>query len=187
MGGCGQSPPFSRRDGLGDEAVTGRAGKGAGSWAWACAGCSPRNAGGDKTRLVTGRVCHGWINVEGFAGEEGCVPTVGWRVSPFLAGRGSLGERRGDGVWKKLRPLRGEVRSPVPQRAGKAPVMGKTFQNPASFRDTPKSGAPLCSAFARRANSVERAHLQRTLPHRGKAASQESAAFFPLRQDGSWR
>ena len=38
------------------------------------------------------------------------------------------------------------------------------------FRDTPISGAPLCSAFARRANSVEYAHTQRLLARQGKAA-----------------
>ena len=77
MSGCGQSPPFSLWDGLGNEAVTGRGKltflrdrkgwKRRGKLVLDVRRMFAAKRGRDEARLVKGRVCHGWINVEGFA------------------------------------------------------------------------------------------------------------------------
>ena len=57
--------------------------------------------------------------------------------------------------------------------------MGKTLRSLFPFATRQKSGAPLCSAFARRANSVERAHWQRPLPGRARQRRKEPSLSSP--------
>ena len=58
--------------------------------------------------------------------------------------------------------------------------MGKPPRDPTLSREhAMKSGAPLCSAFARRANSVAPAHQQRPLAQRGKGSVAKSRRFLP--------
>ena len=105
--------------------------------------------------------------MEGFAGERAHSVCGMARISV------SCGERLIGRTWSrrhagKTPTLAG--RSPFPRspaRRGEFPD-GQNAPKPCFFRDTPKYGAPLCSAFARRANSVERAHRQRPLPGRAR-------------------
>ena len=67
--------------------------------------------------------------------------------------------------------------TPSPGAPGKFPD-GQNAPTPCFFRDTPKYGAPLCSAFARRANSVEYAPRQRPLPVGQGSGRKEVATSF---------